>query len=283
MADETQVQGVEGVCPSLAGTSVATLRRRLLLLAVVVAVSAAVAAKMPDPLRELVDGVGLAVCHRWPAHSFFLGGKQLPVCARCTGTFLGAALSLMFLMWRGRTRAGNLPPTPVLMALIFFMAAWATDGLNSYLSVFPGLPHLYEPHNLLRLATGFLAGIALTNLALPVVHLTLWQEPTRERSLENWRELGVLVGVAFLIGALIAWGPAPLFGPVALWSAGGVVALLTLANAVIVAVVLGRGGHARSLWGLAAPLLAGFLLTAAEIAAIVCLRTWLEARFGLPL
>ncbi|MBC7223537.1 MAG: DUF2085 domain-containing protein [Anaerolineae bacterium] len=243
--------------------------------------SAALAWGVPPLLRDLFHGVGRAVCHQWPAHSLFLGGWQLPLCARCTGTFLGAAVSLLALVWRGRARTGNLPPAGILAALVCFVAAWAVDGMNSFLSLFPGAPHPYAPSNPLRLATGLLNGTALVHLALPVVNLTLWRDASPDPSLRSWKELGGLLAVLAGCGALVLWGPGWLYGPVAFWSILGVVALLTLVNAVIATVLLGREGAARSARELAVPLAAAILLTALEVAAIVALRTWLEARVGL--
>ena len=40
--------------------------------------------------------VGQFICHQRPERSFFIGGQQLPVCARCTGLYLGAALAIPF-------------------------------------------------------------------------------------------------------------------------------------------------------------------------------------------
>lgn len=40
-----------------------------------------------------VYAVGSLVCHQLPERSFHLWGAQLPVCARCTGLYLGAALA----------------------------------------------------------------------------------------------------------------------------------------------------------------------------------------------
>ena len=39
---------------------------------------------------------GHFICHQRPERSFFIGGQQLPVCARCTGLYLGAALAIPF-------------------------------------------------------------------------------------------------------------------------------------------------------------------------------------------
>lgn len=49
--------------------------------------------------------VGAAVCHQRPDRSFHLRGVPLPVCARCTGLYLGAAVGAIG-AWsrRGRTR-----------------------------------------------------------------------------------------------------------------------------------------------------------------------------------
>jgi hypothetical protein len=43
----------------------------------------------------LVYAIGGAVCHQLPERSFFLWGRQLPVCARCTGIYAGAAFSAL--------------------------------------------------------------------------------------------------------------------------------------------------------------------------------------------
>ncbi len=40
----------------------------------------------------LVYGIGTIVCHQRPDRSFHLWGARLPVCARCTGVYVGAAI-----------------------------------------------------------------------------------------------------------------------------------------------------------------------------------------------
>ena len=39
---------------------------------------------------DMVYAVASRVCHRIPARSFFTHGEQWPVCARCSGLYLGA-------------------------------------------------------------------------------------------------------------------------------------------------------------------------------------------------
>ena len=70
---------------------------------------------------------------------------------------------------------------------VFFLV-WAVDGLNSFLTFFPGLPHLYEPRNLLRLITGTLEGLAIAALMLPIANLSLWAAPAPEPAIASWRD-----------------------------------------------------------------------------------------------
>ena len=46
------------------------------------------------------------ICHQRPERSFHLGGRQLPVCARCTGLYLAAPFGLAGVMLLMRRRGG---------------------------------------------------------------------------------------------------------------------------------------------------------------------------------
>ena len=64
---------------------------------------AAFAASRPSAASSIyglavgIYAVGHFVCHQLPARSFHLWGAQLPVCARCTGVYLGAAVTAITL------------------------------------------------------------------------------------------------------------------------------------------------------------------------------------------
>ena len=53
-------------------------------------------------LLDTTDYVGAAVCHRITDRSFSIAGRQLPLCARCTGMFLGVTLTFVLLSLAGR-------------------------------------------------------------------------------------------------------------------------------------------------------------------------------------
>jgi len=50
------------------------------------------------PGALVVYAIGSVVCHQRPARSFHLAAVPLPVCARCTGIYVGAALAAAVLL-----------------------------------------------------------------------------------------------------------------------------------------------------------------------------------------
>lgn len=259
--------------------------RRAWLDSVVLALSSLVAilalAVPPYHLLGKTDLVGFAICHQIPERSFVLSGHQLPLCARCTGTFLGAVLGLAAMLLLRRGRAHRLPPPAVLALLVAFIGVWGLDGLNSYLTFFPSAPHLYEPRNWLRMTTGILNGVALISFVYPVFRFTLWSESAAEPVLRNVGELVVIVlaaaGIVLVAQAEIGF----LLYPLAILSSLGVLLLLTLLNAMIAAILMRREGMAQTWRQALVPLSAGLAMALIEIAALDLLRSWLVDRFGL--
>src|SRR5947209_2021431 len=135
-------------------------------------------ASLLDRLRWLDSGI----CAQLPTHSFYPGGQRLPLCARNTGIYLGFMVTLLTLYATGRGRVQRLPPWPIIILLACGCFAMVIDGFNS-LSLDLGLPHLYQPHNLLRLATGLATGLAVATLILPALNLLMWREYTERRSI----------------------------------------------------------------------------------------------------
>jgi uncharacterized membrane protein len=63
-----------------------------------------------------VYAIGHLVCHQLPARSFHVWMTSLPVCARCTGIYVGAAVSAIALL-RVRVREAN-PRAVLLVAML---------------------------------------------------------------------------------------------------------------------------------------------------------------------
>ena len=224
--------------------------------------------KTPPGLLGKADATGYAICHRIDERSFHLGSRALPLCARCTGTFLGAVVGLTVMAALGRAHAGKFSPLPVIVVLVGFIGIMGVDGVNSYASLFPSLPHLYQPQNWLRLTTGMFEGIALIAIVYPIFNQTLWRNWEDRPPLANFRELGLMAVVAIaVIGLVLSDNPLALY-PLALLSAGGVWLMLTLLNTIILLIVSRHENRAESWKAAVLPLVAGATLALAQIALV---------------
>jgi uncharacterized membrane protein len=223
------------------------------------------------------------LCAQQPTHSLYFGGARLPYEARMTGIYGGFAVTVAWLLARGRWRAGGAPPVGVLLALGAGVLLMGLDGLNSTL-LDMRLWHAYAPRNELRLATGLLTGAGLGVF----VWLLLGQvafAPTaqrRVRVLRGYRDLAALLATLALSGALIDMRWAPLWAPLTcLLLLATVVSLAGLLLAFVL--LLGRREcRARLARELAGPACVALLAAYALIGCSAGGRFLLEAIAGVP-
>lgn len=253
--------------------------RRLILVALILIILVGLFLA-PAGLLGKADAIGYAVCHRIDLRSFHLGDRQLPLCARCTGTFLGTLAGALLLFAFGRGRSAVWPPPRILAVLALAVAAWGFDGLNSYASLFPRLPHLYTPQNWLRLTTGTFMGLAVAAVFLPAVNQSLWKTPAEQPALRNFRELLLYLSAGpLLIGLVLTENPIILY-PLALLSTVGVLMLLTGVYTAVLLMVFRRENQFLS-WRDAWPVLAaGLALALLQIYAIDAVRFHFTRTWG---
>jgi len=252
------------------------LSRRWRLLAIVVGALLIMAFyTVTDPARlsesRLLHGAdyaGYAICHRITARSFAIAGRQLPLCARCTGIYLGISLTFLVLLMAGRSRRSALPPLRLLLVLGGFVAVMGVDGLNSYSHFFPKAPHLYEPQNWLRLVTGAGTGITMGLITFPALAQTLWRDQIWRGVITSSRELaGLVTLVAFLILLVLSNQP-PLLYVLGIVSAAGVLLILMALNTIVLLIALRKDGQALRWQQAAIPLAVGLSLALLEIGAV---------------
>lgn len=103
---------------------------------------------------------GSLVCHQLPARSFQLWAAQMPVCARCTGIYVGSALAVIVLMAldtslaiRGNDRRRTIATLVVssLPTATTLVYEWATGQPSS---------------NLIRALAGAPIGAAVASMVL---------------------------------------------------------------------------------------------------------------------
>ncbi len=155
-------------------------------------------------LDALLVWLNSGVCSQNPAHSFWIGGRPLPVCARDLGLF--GALLLALPLARHCPAHGRLWWLLGILPLVL-------DGANSFAAEVVGMA-LYAPSNVLRLATGGMAGISLA-------FLLSYRTPFN---------LSALWFLAPALGAIMFAGP---WMMVAVLGTTGVLALLSLANQLV--------------------------------------------------
>ncbi|WP_322806494.1 DUF2085 domain-containing protein [Thermanaerothrix sp.] len=237
----------------------------------------------PPGLLGKADAIGYAVCHRSPAHSFFVGETQLPLCARCSGTFLSAFIGIAFQVPRGRRSL--FPPRPLRGVLIVLAAFFVLDGVNSLLNALPGVTALYPPQNTWRLISGSGFGAGLAALFYPFLNQILWAQPIPEPALATPRQvLGFFAVVA--LGVLGIYARLPwLTLPLAVLSAAGVVLLLSLSYTLLWVIMFQGEGTFSNWYSARWFLLAGLTTALVHIALVDIARFTLTATwegFNLP-
>jgi uncharacterized membrane protein len=228
-----------------------------------------------DRLRVLDGGI----CAQLPSHSFFPGGQQLPLCARNTGIYLGFASTLLVLVVAGRTRVMRLPAVGVAVVLVLAVAMLGVDGFNSFFRDLQ-LPHLYQPHNLLRLGTGLATGTAMASFLLPVANSLIWRREDDRPAFASFGQLAVMVPVLLIAFLAVASQASWLLYPLALLSTAGLVAALTLINMVFVLGISGRTGRIEGARALLPALTVALILAVVELLALSLLKTSILQRMG---
>jgi uncharacterized membrane protein len=231
----------------------------------------------PDGILGKADAVGYAVCHRITVRSFAYTdeGRQLPMCARCTGTFIGVLIGLLGpgLLFR-RRHAGMWPSMPIMVVMIALSAFWAFDGANSFTFLIPSdkIPHLYQPGNFLRLLTGTAHGITMGSMILPIANASLWADVTTKRTLNSFWEYLALLGIGAVMMAMILSEQPIFMYPLGLISAVGAMSILSVVNTVLMATILRQENQARSLREALPLIMFGFAMTTSLIGMIDAMR-----------
>lgn len=104
--------------------------------------------KLRKSVVEMLDEIGeYSGCHRMPERSFFYKGHQFPVCARCTGVFLGQIAAVFY---------GLFKETPLFVSI----GMLGTMGIDWFIQEIG----IKESTNTRRLITGICGGYGLFSI-----------------------------------------------------------------------------------------------------------------------
>ena len=240
----------------------------------------------PPGLLGKADAVGYAICHRLGERSFHIGDRQLPLCARCTGEFYAAAISLLFFAIVS-PKKGGMPGWKLGIPLLVFLTAFGIDGTNSFLyllkqtngDALSAIPNLYLPNNTLRLFTGSGMGIALASILYSAFNQSAWKGADFSRALD-WKKLGVLTGIILLIDLVVLTENPIILYPIAILSVLGVLGLLVMVFSMVWVMIMRQENEFTSLKQMWMPFLGGTTLAFLMIGAIDLLRFRMTGTWG---
>jgi len=240
----------------------------------------------PPGLLGKADSVGYAVCHRIDERSFQILGRQLPLCARCTGEFYSAGLTLFFLSIVSPKKSG-MPGWKLGVPLLLFLVAFGIDGSNSYLylikqssaGAMANIPNLYIPNNVLRLFTGSGMGIALASILFPAFNNSAWKIYDPAPALD-WKKLGAIIGIVLILDLLILTEHPAILYPIAIISVLGVLSLLIIVFSMVWVMIMRLENGFDTLSQMWMPFLAGTTLALLMITVIDLLRFQLTGTWG---
>jgi uncharacterized membrane protein len=259
-----------------------SVHRRPLFVGSIAAIAFAIFAIAPGDVALKTHLALHGLCAQRPSHSLQIGGSTLPMDARMTGIYVGAMATLIWLIAARRLRSARVPSRPVLAVMAVCVLALAVDGFNGLL-VDLRFQSLYEPSNLLRLATGVLAG---TSLGVALGHLfasSVWARVDRGQAVVTRpAELVVPIGASAAISTLALLNHPLLYAPFAVGLLVAAIGVFWVLAITVLAVMIDRGWSCRA-WSDLAPLaLASFIAAIATISALASVRIAAEQLLGLP-
>jgi hypothetical protein len=259
----------------------------------------------PLPLLDKLVAIGFGICPQRAGHSYFLGelllpgeaalraavpslglfapvqATKIPLEARMYGMFVGFMFTWLYSFALGRGKAALMPKPIILVVYVTFVAIMGFDGINATLydlnTAGLPVPYAYLPRLDLRLVTGWLCGIALAGIILPVVNYCLWRDAQSVAMFEKLSEMLPLVGIGILSLVLFATGSGLFFYPLAILAPLGILVTLSCLNVVLV-LSLGRRERVAANWREALnPLALALVLSLLELGLLSAVR---YAAFG---
>lgn len=232
-----------------------------------------------DPLLNSADYIAYTVCHRLPTHSFAIFGRSMPLCARCSGIYLGIIISLTMTWLTGRQRNASAPSKPVTSILLILFFAMVFDGTNSLLNDI-GVSTLYQPNNTLRLMTGFGAGLAIAITVSTIFAQTAWQQPSWAPQITAQRELVTQLLMSAALVVLILSNQNTILYVLSVVSAVGVLTILSVLYTTLVLFATRKDMTIMRHRQLVTPAIVGLALACTQIALIATLRFTLTGTWG---
>jgi uncharacterized membrane protein len=217
--------------------------------------------------------IGASVCHQLPTHSYIRDDIQFPLCARCSGLYLGCFIGILYYLTQGK-KAG-LPAKGYLILLGVLTFAWGGDGTNSFISDILNRPFLYTTNNITRLVTGFGMGLVLSTALITLFNLTIWKAPLKQSLLHSPWQVSAYAGASALMGLLLVFTGKTIFLSLASIAILMVVLVISMLYTIFWVIVIRHENSFEQPIQLWLFMLAGFATAVLQITLMTGLRGWL--------
>jgi len=217
--------------------------------------------------------IGSSVCHQIPSHSFSVGTIQFPVCARCTGLYMGSFIGIAYAFLSGKKIA--VPKTKFIVFLVILFLLWAGDGLNSLISDFLARPFFYQSSNLSRLITGYGMGLVMSTALVTLFNFTFWKTGKKTPVLESIFQIigyGILSALSSL---LILMGGPVIFQAAAYITIFTVLSIITLLYSIFWVIFLKNENQFTNWKDTGVYILAGYSTAMIQILLLTAVHNWI--------
>ena len=224
----------------------------------------------PSGYYSKIFSIGSSVCHQIPSHSFNVGPVQFPVCARCTGLYMGSFIGIVYAFLSGKKI--GVPKTKFIVFLAFLFLLWAGDGLNSLISDFLNKPFLYQTSNLSRLVTGYGMGLVMSTTLVTLFNLTVWKTGINTPVLENvYQIIGYGILCVMSSSLILISGPV-VFQLTAFVTILTVLFIISLLYSIFWIIFLRKENQFTNWKGIAVYMIAGYSTAIGQILLMIALR-----------
>jgi uncharacterized membrane protein len=172
--------------------------------------------------------IGSLICHQAAERTIRLGDTLLPLCARCTGIYLGFLIGILYQFAFWRTRLKELPSLKILLASALLLVFLIIHSAGSFLN-------LWISSNLMKLTLGLLGGSSIALLLFPVFNFSLFKSSKKDtgiRKIAEYSGLLVLLSAGLL---MILSGSSIFYSFIAIASIAGIILLYLMLNITIAA------------------------------------------------
>jgi len=225
----------------------------------------------PDGWTAKGFAIGSSVCHQIPSHSFFNHDQQFPLCARCSGLYLGSFMGLIYFFSQGRKK--GIPSRGYLILLAALSAAWAGDGLNSLISDFVKRPFLYETTNFTRLVTGFGMGFVMSVTLVTLFNAISWKSSLNQPLVQHLWQIVAYAVASTMLGLLLVNSDGFIFQSLASFSILTVMLILTMLYTIFWIILFRKENSFQRIVDISLFFLAGFASAIAQVQLLNLLRS----------